>query len=287
MALGLFHYQLLTEVLEKIHYIHDESEMADTVLSGVAGALSAEGGSIFKILPDGEIIPLAAYGAPLEVLKKAKFAVGKGVVGWVAEFNQPVKVDNPAQDRRFQSMIDNTTGFKTRSILAAPILSRGNAIGVIEFLNRRGGPFAAADLELISMVGREIGIAFENVRLFERLEESRAIAEAIVNSLVSGVLVMDRQFRLREMNPAAQKLLLLRYAESDKGPELVKDVLTAYPELTQILNDIETTHKTIAGQEMTLMIGEKPTKIVYTAIPIFTPDGTRLGSAILFREPAP
>ena len=115
MGLGLFHYQLLSNILEKIHYIYDEEELAVTVLTQLSEALSAEGGTIFKILPDGRIWPLASYGAPIEALRKMEFKIGKGVVGWVAQYPQPLKVDNPLTDARFMGSIDNKTGFKTKT----------------------------------------------------------------------------------------------------------------------------------------------------------------------------
>lgn len=173
MKLGIFHFQVLYNVLENIHFIYDENELAETVLSTVSQALNAEAGSIFTLLEDGSIFPLASYGAPVEKLREKKFEMGQGVVGWVAQYTQPLKIDKPQQDSRFTGNVDVHTGFKTRSIIAAPIMSKGKCIGIIEFLNRKDGSFAVPDLELVSMVGREVGIAFENARLIQGLEKSR------------------------------------------------------------------------------------------------------------------
>jgi adenylate cyclase len=284
MPLGLFHYQLLTGVLEKIHFIYDEEELADTILSGVASALNAEGGSVFKIMPDGSIYPLAAYGATVDSLRKIPFSVGKGVVGWVAEYAQPVKVDDPMRDKRFMEASDSSTGFKTRSILAAPILGRGKPVGVIEFLNRKGGPFAAPDLELISMVGREIGIAFENVALFKKLEESRAFQESIVNSLSAGIVMVDLQFRLRRMNPIAQKLLWLELKENEEIFPPAGDVLRSYPELIQVLRDLAASDSPHTTKKIRLQVGKMPVELWYYGVPILSKGGERLGTALLLQD---
>ncbi len=187
MKLGTFHFQLLYNVLENVHFMHDETELAQAILDKVSEALNAEAGSIFKLSTAGVISPLASFGVPLDSLKKMKFTVGKGVVGWVAQYVQPVKVDNPMKDTRFMGSIDQSTGFKTRSIIAAPIVAKGRPIGIIEFLNRKDGPFAIPDLELISMVGREIGIAFENAKLIRGMETTRSLQEAVLNSLSAGI----------------------------------------------------------------------------------------------------
>ncbi|MCX5790020.1 MAG: GAF domain-containing protein [Elusimicrobia bacterium] len=284
MPLGLFHYQLLAEILEKIHFIYNDEELANTILASVAGALNAEGGSIFKILPDGTIFPLASFGATIESLRQSKFETGKGVVGWVAQFAQPVKVDDPVRDTRFTGSIDTTTGFKTRSILAAPILGRGKAIGVIEFLNRKGGPFAAPDLELVSMLGREIGIAFENGALFERLEEGRAFQESVVNSLSAGVVMVDLKLRLRKVNAMAKKMLWLEYTDSEGevGPA-VNDVLRAYPPLLKVLQDVVVADAPSDTRKLSLQIGGLPVELAYKGVPIFSKKGVRLGSALLLQ----
>ena len=284
MPLGLFHYQLLAGVLEKIHFIYDEEELAGTILSGVASALNAEGGSVFKIMPDGSIYPLASYGAPIESLRKIPFLVGKGVVGWVAEYAQPVKVDDPMRDKRFMEASDSSTGFKTRSILAAPILGRGKPVGVIEFLNRKGGPFAAPDLELISMVGREIGIAFENVALFKKLEESRAFQESIVNSLSAGIIMVDLDFRLRRMNPIAQKLLWLKFEESEETFPAAREVLNAHPQLIQVLQELAASEKPNATKKLKLEVGKMSVELWYYGVPILSKGGERLGTALLLQD---
>ena len=48
MKLGTFHFQLLYNVLENVHFMHDETELAQAVLDKVSEALNAEAGSIFR-----------------------------------------------------------------------------------------------------------------------------------------------------------------------------------------------------------------------------------------------
>ena len=42
------------------------------------------------------------------------------------------------EDPRFDGHVDSRTQFETRSILCAPLVSRGRAIGVLEILNKLG-----------------------------------------------------------------------------------------------------------------------------------------------------
>ena len=284
MKLGIFHFQVLYNVLDNIHFIYDEDELANNVLKKVSEALNAEAGTIFKLLPDDSIIPLAAYGTSLDVLKKMKFTVGNGVVGWVAQYVQPVKVDNPKSDTRFHGAIDTVTGFQTRSIIAAPILTKGKPIGIIEFLNRQGGPFAIPDLELISMIGREIGIAFENVTLIKQLEEARAFQESIINSLSAGVLVLDRHDRLIEVNPTARKILGAGINYVTGSPLPLELGLPAYPELIAVLRSATVSESALTRQELTMKIAGRACVIGYSCVPIKAPKGDRVGTVLLFQD---
>ena len=60
---------------------------------------------------------------------------------------------------------------KTRSILCAPLLSRGRTIGVVEVINRRGKGFTRRDLDLLMTLVEPGAIAIENALLFKKAEE--------------------------------------------------------------------------------------------------------------------
>ncbi len=283
MKLGLFHFQLLYNVLENIHFIYDEEELADTVLTKIAETLNAEAGTVFRIDIDGTITPLASFGSSLEKLKQTPFQVGKGVVGWVAKYVSPVKVDDPAKDARFTRQADRKTGFKTRSIVAAPILAKGKAIGVIEFLNRRDGPFTVPDLELISMIGREVGIAFENVSLIRRLTGSQAFLESMVNSLSAGLVVCDPDERVIELNPRAMDILGAKWAPTEP-PRPADEVLAKCPEMLRVLGKAASAEKPLTRQELTVKTPKGVLKVGWSGVPIKAKNGRRLGTAVLFQD---
>ena len=285
MKLGFFHFQLLYGILENVHFIHDEYLLAGAVLSTMSEALNAEGGSIFKVLPNGSIVPLAAYGAPIEALKKTKFVSGQGVVGWVAHHGQAVKVDDSRKDPRFMSDVDVSTGFKTKSIIAAPILSRGNPIGIIEFLNRRDGPFANADLELIKMAGREIGIAFENAMLRQRIEHNTVFQEAVFNSISAGVLIVDPANKVLKMNPKAQEVLGVTFEESASGDHPpVSIVLAKLPELAQAIEAPDSLEA--MSRQLSIRVDGRDVMVSYTKVPVIGNDSACLGAALIFHTAA-
>jgi hypothetical protein len=72
--------------------------------------------------------------------KIIRFPAHTGVAGWVATNKQCLNIPNAYKDHRFNSDIDTKTGFRTRTILCAPVLSSDNALlGVIQMVNKRKG----------------------------------------------------------------------------------------------------------------------------------------------------
>ncbi len=284
MKLGLFHYQLLYQVLEQIHYLYTEDELADSVLKGVSSALNAEGGTIFKLMPDQHLYPLAAFGVSLEKLRAIPFQQGRGVAGWVVQHGQPVKVDKPEVDQRFGGKIDAVTGFRTKSIVAAPILAKGNVIGVIEFLNRADGPFSIPDLEMVSMIGREVGIAFENVKLVGELKRTQALLDATAMSLAAGMLIVDRDCRLLKLNPSGFKILDITQPESSLVQQPVSKFLESYAPFLSVIKDAVDSQEPIRRRELRLLMKKGERVIGYSAVPVKDPQGDRLGTAVLFQD---
>ena len=77
-----------------------------------------------------------------------------GVVGWAATHKQPVIVNNPRQDWRFSSLIDQAFDFETRNLVALPLVAGGRVLGVLEMLNKFSGEdYTEGDLDLLGLLG--------------------------------------------------------------------------------------------------------------------------------------
>lgn len=287
MTLGLSHYQLLSEILERVHYIYDEEELSGAILEALSKALDTEAGTIFRISEAQRIVPTAACGASLDLLKALGFSVGAGVVGWVAQYAQPVKVDDPRSDHRFTGMADAATGFKTRSILAAPILAKGKTIGAMEFINKRSGPFTIPDLELLSMIGRELGIAFENVRLMKELRENHACLKSIVGSLGAGLLVLDQEQCVMVLNTRAKEILGSPLEASLENRPSVGQVAENAPEFLKLVLELARSGQAVRRAQLKALFNQREIVVGYSAVPVTGEDGRPSGMTFLFQDITP
>ncbi|MDO9026781.1 MAG: diguanylate cyclase [bacterium] len=148
-------------------------EVLDIVMSKIKDLIKAEAWSILMLDETSqELVFEVALGEKGDQIREMRLALGQGVAGWVAKNGEPVIVPDVAKDQRFFKGMDNRTGFKTRSIIATPLISRGRLIGVFEIINKLGPePFNQKDLELLQTLTDHAAIAIENARLYEKAQK--------------------------------------------------------------------------------------------------------------------
>lgn len=71
---------------------------------------------------------------------------GKGIAGRVADTGEIFNIPGPYAHPDFNPDVDRQTGYRTESILAAPLRDQDREVfAVVQLLNRRGGPFQPED----------------------------------------------------------------------------------------------------------------------------------------------
>lgn len=143
------------------------------VLSKIADLVEVEAGSIMLLEFDSLVIE-AAIGEFSKALRRQRFNLNHGVAGYVVATGESVIVDDAKDNPHFLSIVDQKTGFETRSLLCVPLISGGRVIGVVELLNKIGRPFSQDDMQAVKAVAASTAIALENTRLYS---ESTYIAK--------------------------------------------------------------------------------------------------------------
>jgi response regulator RpfG family c-di-GMP phosphodiesterase len=108
-----------------------------------------------------------ASGQKGQFLKKVIIPLETGIAGWVARTWKPLVVNDVTKDERFTGQVDKQSGFRTRSILAVPMILSGELIGVCEVVNKRTGPFTDQDLATLANLSGLAAVAILNARLVQ------------------------------------------------------------------------------------------------------------------------
>ncbi len=127
-----------------------------------------------------------------EILKeKITLDLGQGIAGWVAENLKPLLISDAKTDDRFYKDADKLTGFKTKSLLAVPLVGRGGLVGVAEIINPKNkDSFDDYDSEIFQTLCRQVAIAIENACFYkeslekEKMRQELEIASALQKSFL-------------------------------------------------------------------------------------------------------
>lgn len=102
-------------------------------------------------------------------LFEIRLPIGEGIAGHVAATGETLNIPDAYTDSRFNPSFDHATGFITRSILTAPMFNpQQRIIGVVQVLNKKGGPFTFRDERLLAALTSQAAISIENARLYQQ-----------------------------------------------------------------------------------------------------------------------
>src|ERR1700758_5280938 len=158
--------ELLLEVARLLSSKLELSELLTTVLELSSRVVDAETASLLLLDEAAQELYFDVALGLGEGASKVRLKLGQGVAGSVAQNRKPETINDVRQDPRWSPQMDAQSGFVTRSILAVPILRKGRLIGVIEAINKRGGPFVEDDVAAFEAFASQAGVAIENARLF-------------------------------------------------------------------------------------------------------------------------
>lgn len=183
--------------------------------------IRAEACSIF--LPDsqsGELVIHSAHGESTPDLGSLRVPKGKGVVGSAMNERKVIRVDRPETDPRFYREADEKTGWKTKALLAAPLLDGDECLGVIEFLNPEGRPaFTEEDEHMVEYFAGLVAAALVRIRAHDAALERAQVQRDLdlARELQGGLL--PKIFPTRQESPGIEL-----YARLDPAKEVSGDL---------------------------------------------------------------
>lgn len=199
--------RVMTALAESAGAINASLNLEDVlvrILEQISSALRVEAVSLALIGPQqDELVFHAAIGWVREDNLKTAIKLGQGIAGWVALEGRGAVVMDVREDPRFDPEIDARTSLKTRAIACAPILSRGQVIGVLEAINPMDEGFDPDALLVLTGIGNLAGTAIHHAQLFESLQATHQRYRELFEDSMEPILITDWEGRIIEANRQA------------------------------------------------------------------------------------
>lgn len=203
----------------------DREQLLLEILRWAESEIDAEASSVLTMDPDGRHLSFeVALGDKAEMLKDITVRVGEGIAGTAAATGEPIISQDVEGDERWSPDVAYAIDYETRSILCVPMLLRDEVIGVIEVINKRGGPFTEYDVQLMQVIANQSALFLANARLYrelsdrvdfaneklrrsnERLQFEAARIATLVNEMADAVIATDGTDRVLIFNNAAERM---------------------------------------------------------------------------------
>ncbi|MCB1555201.1 MAG: SpoIIE family protein phosphatase [Xanthomonadales bacterium] len=201
---------LLAEFSQRLAASLNLEETLRQVVAQIAESMGSETAAVFLLDGDGHLVCRACHG-PVDIIG-LRLPPGHGIVGRAVTTGQcqivrDARIDPDFAGRRIQS----DTGFVTRSVLCAPLLTADGPIGALQVLNKRQGAlFDDRDCDVLRVLASPTALALNQARLAEALiAQNRIRRELTMARRLQRSLLPKRRrgnYPLRAINLPAQEI---------------------------------------------------------------------------------
>lgn len=196
---------ILLDVVTAVTQTLDLEALMSMIMAKISEVLHAERSSLFLL--DRDTDELWAKRAEGTEVVEIRFPRSRGLAGAVASTGDVVNIIDAYADPRFNPDVDRETGFRTRTMLCAPVRNReGEIIGVTQAMNKHKGVFDREDEEMLLALSSQIAMALENAQLYERTVNMKNYLESVQESISNSIFTLDNDYHVVTANRAAQTL---------------------------------------------------------------------------------
>ena len=234
---GLRMVQVLTqELVSEL----DVDRLLQRILRSAIDAVHGTAGALLLLDPTGEeLIFSVVEGGGGAALEGQRMGRDQGLAGWVVSHNQPLIIADVHEDDRFYGQIPAQVAYEVTSMISAPLIVKGEPIGVVQVLNKAGDArFDEHDLNLLTSFAAQSAITIENTRLYQDLMRERdrliAVEEQVRKRLARDLHDGPAQLLTALINGIAF-VTKLQELEPEKVPQELEDLLpVAHKALRQV-----------------------------------------------------
>ena len=201
------HLQRLLEISTLFSSTLDLSELLALVIQAAAELTNMEHASLLLLDKMSHQLEFVATSNEPALIGMA-VPFDKSLAGWVVTHATPLTLNDVASDARHYQEVAKVTEVRTEQMVVVPLIHKGEVIGVLEAINKRGGgECTPQDVALLEGLAAQAAVAIANARLFQ---QSDIIAE-VMHELKTPLLALQAATELLErpnLPPEKHKLII-------------------------------------------------------------------------------
>lgn len=233
----------------------EPGEMLRAGLDEALAVMEMPAGGVYLLDESGQSLQLAAHRGLGEALAAAcaSAAPGEGFAGPVVASGEPLLVPDLSAGPLAELTPAGLGGARPGPFLALasfPLQASGRVLGAFFVLAATPRAFSPDDVELLTSMGRQMGVAVENARLLQQAEEAAAQEE--------------RQRLARELHDAVTQTLFSASLIAEVLPELWE---RNEPLARQRLADLHALNRGALAEMRTLLLELRPAALVESSLP--------------------
>jgi signal transduction histidine kinase len=162
--------ETLFEIDRVMSQVLDLDELLKEAIAKTIAVTSSDAGWIYLLQEDGITLNLETYlGISPELAAAAsRLKAGEGVSGMAVSSGKPVIMD--IENYPYPGLLPLMEKDGIVSLAGIPVLAKGKIVGAMVLSSRRHRIFSKDDIDVLSSIGSQIGVAVENARLYSELK---------------------------------------------------------------------------------------------------------------------
>ena len=230
----------LVEISRVLNATTNLDHLLSRIISEAADLTNAEAASILLLDPKTQQLHFKASSneVPPE-MSDMTVSLDGSIAGAILTENKPMYIQDVSKDSRWNQNVDDAISFHTRSILGVPMHNvNQEPVGVLEALNKNGGgDFSIQDFETLSILADIAGVAVEQARLFNELQQANAELNELDQLKTDFIAIASHELR----TPLSVILGYVSFLRDEAGPEMTAqfdNVLQAAVHLRALIQDM-------------------------------------------------
>jgi two-component system NtrC family sensor kinase len=271
----------LNAIAETVSHSLDLDSILNDVLDKALEVMDMEAGLIHLLDEETDELIVAVHQGLSDryVQGVNRLKVGEGLAGQVAQSGEPIVVADISSDPRLTRMVVKEE--QKRAFVSVPLKARGKVQGTMNLVSRTFHRFTAQDIQLLTAIGDQIGMAIENAQLFGEMVKAKTDWEATFAAMQDGIAIVDVDFHITRVNQALAQMFDLP-AEQMIGRKCY-EIFHGQDEPTSLcaLKRLAETREKVAFETIKTTM---PNVLGISIYPLFNARGDLIGAVHNFRD---